>query len=88
MIVFKQRCIHRLDGLGGHYSRNLKAIKREKLTRPRDIALQLAHRDAVIEFATNWLKSAVELSKARRDSVEVDRVLEEVLKKIEGDELG
>ena len=88
MIVFKQRCIRYLDGQGGHYSRNLKAIKREKLTRPRDIALQLAHRDAVIDFAVNWIKSAIALNKAKGNSAEAITALEELLRKLEGDMLG
>ncbi|MGK0442788.1 MAG: hypothetical protein ACJA0N_002607 [Pseudohongiellaceae bacterium] len=82
MIEFKQRNIRQLDNLGGHYSRNLKAIKSEKLIRPRDIALQLAHKDAVIGFAVNWIKSAIALNKARDNTEQVEKVLEAILQKI------
>jgi hypothetical protein len=85
MIEFKQRSIRHLDSLGGHYSRNLKAIKSEKLTRPRDIALQLAHKDAVIGFAVNWIKSAIALNKARDNTEQVEKVLEAILQKIADD---
>lgn len=82
MIIFKPHSIRYLDDQGGHYSRNLKAIKREKLTRPRDIALQLAHKDELIHFAVTWVKSAIALNKAENNSAQVDKALQEVLQKI------
>lgn len=82
MIIFKPRSIRYLDAQGGHYSRNLKAIKREKLTRPRDIALQLAHKDEVIQFVAYRIKAAVALKRAVTDSAQVAALLEEVLDKI------
>ena len=82
MILFKQRSIRYLDGNGGHYSRNLKAIKRENLTRPRDIALQLAHKDEVIHFAAHKIKAAIAVKQTSHDPEKVTVLLEEVLRKI------
>ena len=81
MILFKQRSIRYLDDKGGHYSRSLKAIKRENLTRPRDIALQLAQKYEVIHFAVHKIKAAMALRQTTTDPQPVTVLLEEVLKK-------
>lgn len=81
-MLFKPRSIRYLDQQGGYYSKNLKAIKREKLTRPRDIALQLAHKDEVIDFVAHKVKAAITLRRSIDNSAQVGLLLEEVLQKI------